>query len=135
MSNDKKRELVILVTRASAVFLPPAGSDFPDERAGKCLLPGENQVSKKYWDVVKENPSVKIHLGVDILRNKGVGEANLIVNDFNEITLGQAQDLIEHIEDIDRIHEIKDRSTKKGLTALCKSRIQELLTVNEKKNK
>lgn len=127
-------DLVVVMHRPSGMLLPPATSMREEERRGLMLLPGENTVSAVYWDAVKSNPGVKIALGAGDLQNKGEGVAKPLVDDWSAITLAKAKELLEQIEDVPKLSDIKKKAKKKGLRDLCAKRIEVILSENETAN-
>ena len=135
MSNEMLR---IAVNRPCGIVLPPPKDPSvveEEERDGVTLLPGENSVSKAYWDQVKDNPGVRIQCLADVLEDRGPGVAVPLSTKWDEIDVKEAKPLIAAIGDIKRLSEIKKIVKTKALKSLCKQRIEEILDAKEKANK
>lgn len=132
---NSDKNFVIDVSRTSGIQLPPVeGLENPEERDGLMLLPGQNDVSKKCWDAVKENPGIRIFLRAGYLKNTGEGKAVPIVTDWNKLAPRRAEEILEQIEDIEKIQAIKSEAKKKTLISLCEKRIDDIMDEREAEN-
>ncbi len=127
--------LVIEVIRSSGIQLPPVkGLEKPEERDGLMLLPGQNDVSKEYWDVALKNPGVKVGLRAGHLKNLGPGQAVPLVTDWNALPLRRAEEILNQIDDLETIQKIKSEAKKKQLISLCEARADKILEDQEMEN-
>jgi len=132
---SENNNLVIEVTRPSAIVLPPFKGGDPDEEAGKTLIPGQNDVSEPCWKFACKNPAIQIALGAGYLKSKGNGKARPITQDYDSLTIKQASDIIEQIDDVNELNRIKVGVKKKGVRNVVLARIRALVDVAAETNK
>jgi hypothetical protein len=131
--NKEDKNLIVVVTKACGVVLPEVEIGSPEERRGLTLLPGQNDVSSKYWEQVKDNPGVKIYRKAGILRNDGPGVAVPMTTDISKMNIEEARVIINAIGEIERLRDIKEADKRKTIGAICDDRIEKILDENESK--
>lgn len=78
-----------------------------NEEDGVRLLPGENTVSKQYWDYCKNNPCVDIALHRGELKKVRDGVAIPLEMDWGSKTPARLRDFLKGIDEIEKINKIK----------------------------
>jgi hypothetical protein len=126
--------LVIRNTEPRLVELPSVEPIVDDEgnvtRDGYIpyrLVPGENDVPKAYWDIVKSNPAVKLYLATGTLVNAGEGKAASLVNNLDSLPPNVALKHIGNCENIAVLNDWKAGTTQLGYKKAIEERIAEIV--------
>jgi len=129
----EQTKLIIKHNKPAGFLLPQTTAKGLDkkEQAGFLLMPGENNVSKAYWDFCKKNPAVKIALVAEDLEECGEGKAKPINVPWKKVSLPKAKALIKKITSVTTLNKIKKEAGKKGIIDLCEMQIARLTDIDE----
>jgi hypothetical protein len=114
--------LVIVNNQPRAIYLPPT----TDKGVGQALVPGENSVSKKDWEAVIDNPTIKRFLEFRFLVNKGFGEARPLLETLDGVTQDEARVFIKKEKSKKQLETWVRNTKSEYLKKACEERIKRI---------
>ena len=131
--NDLKKTIVIEFSRPTVYQLPRVPSSRPEESAGLLLLQGENTVTESYWEGCKRNPGVKAAIAAGWVKRGRDGVANPIPKDFDDLPPKRVEAVVEKIEDVEKLTELKVKAKKKATRDIVSKKIEQVMELNKEK--
>lgn len=106
--------VVIELKQARVFHLPKGGR----------LLPGQNNIDAQAWAKDKKNKTVKQWLELELLVDKGEGEAVPLADDIGRVQPGKARLWIEHTDDLALLLKWRHNETRDAVRQYIDARIE-----------
>jgi len=123
----KPKNIVIRVNRASAIILPKSNAHTGvGYSGGMKLLPGENNMDKSYWDVIKKNGTVKKWLAVGWIENLGSGKAKDITDSLEAVPMEKTGRYIDAETSVPTLMKLRDADKRAPVKKAINVRIKKI---------
>lgn len=130
----KQQNTVIENTQKCGIGLPPNKEgqvliiqDSADSGYRNLLIPGDNEIETAYWNEIKNNPMVQIWLKTGDIRDKGLGTAQQINLDWAHISESRLQNVLENLDDLEKINDIRNQVKSQSMRKLCDLRAKTIV--------
>lgn len=134
----KQQNTVIENTQKCGIGLPPDKEgrvlivqDSAETGYRNLLIPGENEVETVYWNEIKNNPMIQIWLKTGDIKDKGPGIAQQVNLDWAHISESRLQSVLDNLDDLEKINQIKTQVKSQNLRKLCDNRAKAVIDSGE----